>query len=111
MSFYLLSTSIVDGDNTWFDLFCGSTLISTVVDLPATIKVCPNLTHYLDATAPKQNPEDRPYPRDLRSGDHMTREQFHQVYSMMPESFRAEGLSTWRLHSSASMASITRVVV
>src|SRR5688572_32911518 len=27
---------------------------------------------------------------ELHSGDHMTREEFHRIYSQMPEDFRAE---------------------
>ena len=35
------------------------------------------------------NPPRRP-PTELHSGDRMTREEFHEIYSRMPESFKAE---------------------
>lgn len=35
------------------------------------------------------NPREQLQP-ELRSGDHMTREEFHRIYSLMPEDFRAE---------------------
>ncbi len=39
---------------------------------------------------PRQPPEEKSTLGDLRSGDKMKREEFHDIYRMMPEEFRAE---------------------
>jgi hypothetical protein len=41
------------------------------------------------ATASQQHPQPAEIP-ELHSGDRMTREEFHRIYEMMPENFRAE---------------------